>query len=197
MFKTLKNIYNLSKLSKNLDVEALKDSKTRNKPLPNNVNHVFDDLDREKSTLILQQRKEFNHEKRKQELEFMRLELELQREQRIQQIQEQREQLRSIREDSNGEKSSPEDILLNTLLTKFLAPQTPPSPAPLPPQNLINQQIKQVQEDEEPKIESRFTDAQLKETIPKILNPQSIQILKNLNLNDEETYQLMDVIKSF
>ena len=121
-------------------------------------------------------------------------------------LEEQKAKLRELQEDladSRAEDEEPKDsgmnadALLMGLLTNIMTKQQAPvQQMPVAQAQTIQQAPVQQQEEIEEPLNSRFTDEQIKATIPKLLSKTQIQQLKSLNLTDDELLQLGDAIKT-
>lgn len=194
MFKTIKTIYKLSKLAKSPeDLEKMKTASSRS-------GYKLSDTDRERA----EEAKQYRAELKRQEFELKKQELEIEKMQRMQELEIRREELKNLKEELMSNKESGgnmEDFLMQQFLSKIMNNQ--PMAAPQP--SNLNSYMPQAGQDVPNGVEvptptaeapqTRFKDEELKQQLPKLLNAQQIEVLKNLNLNDDELLQLGDVIK--
>lgn len=150
---------------------------------------------------------EFTEEDHKKSAEARRLKAEIRRQKEIRQAYLEKLQddlvmkdLQSQMNELDDDKENMEDFLMKQALTKILGGQGLGTTA-APQENSFNSFEQQVMsnaevetpQEEEPVEPSRFTNEQLKENIPKLLNAEQIKLLKGLN--EEEVFQMYDIIK--
>jgi hypothetical protein len=206
MFNTIRN---LIRLSKNMDVLDKKQANLEPKK------EIRDNLEDD----FINETKRYKHELKKTEFELKRQELELEKLQRLQELEIRREELKSLKQDLLENKSSggtTEDFLLTQLLGKIMdlqpkkepvIPLNPPIPTNEPQPHLKNgdniglttyfdQPIEKLSPEPDYIPQTRFTNEQLREMIPQLFDKKQITSLKQINLNDDETLQVMDLIKT-
>lgn len=190
MFKKIKTLWKLANMvdSPN-DVEKIKRVSSRSGTVPT-------DEDRERAEEAKRNRAEL----RKYEFELQKQELEIEKMQKLQDLEIRREELKALKEELQANRENGgggmEDLLMQKFMEKILSGETQQTQPRQAPATNYYQDAATATQPEAEQVQTRFKDEDLKAQLPKLLNPEQLKALKNLNLNDDETIQFMDCIKS-